>query len=259
MTKLKIFLGMTSVCLIAHGNVLAADDSTREEEQDFLFQFEEAYTQSAGETQIGVLFDRAFAPRGSGLGFEIEYGVTDRIEVSAELPLILGPGESGAGDIEFGVDYALLLESDSAPALTFGISASAPTGDEDAGRGVGGWSYETSLRASKQVVDDFYVHLAGSYEWTPNGGAEADALTEWSIGAGAAIRASEQLTLIAEYLRESERAEEGGFVIRETAGYLSAGAIIEIAEGVSLGAAGAAGVEGDSADARFLAKIQIEW
>lgn len=259
-SRFNTILTMTLTLLCAIGGAAASDgNAVRDEAQDFLFQFEEAYTQQDGETQISILYDRAFEPRGSGASIEFEYGVTDRLEISAELPLTFGPGEAGAGDMEFGVDYALMLESGQAPALTIGVSASAPTGDAEEGRGVGGWSYETSLRASKQALDGLTIHLAGAYGWTPNGGAEGDSLTEWSIGAGGAIRASDRLTLIAEYLRESERIDEGGAVSHEVTSYLSAGSIFEIIEGVSLGAAGAAGVGGESADVRFLAKMQIEW
>lgn len=237
----------------------AAGDDADFVEQDFLFQFEEAYTQEAGEWQVAGGFDRSFGPSGSLAEFEVEYGVTRRLEISAELPVVTGPGEAGAGDVEFGVDYALLMDEGRSPALTVGFLAGAPTGEEEAGRGVGGWTYEASLRASKRFHPNVYGHVMGAYEWVPNGGGEADELTAWEFGAGAAWRASDLWTFIVEYLRESERTEEAGFVERETQSYLSLGAIAEIVEGVAIGAAGAVGVGGESADARLLVRIQIEW
>lgn len=106
------------------------------------------------------------------------------------------------------------------------------------------------------MTANFYGHVMGAYEWVPNGGGEADALTAWEFGAGAAWRAGDRLTPISEYLRQSERTEEAGFIERERESYLSLGAIAEIVEGVAIGAAGALG---RSADARLLARIQIEW
>ncbi len=256
--KIRCLLTASCVFIVLAGGARADEDSEFIE-QDFLFQFEEAYTQEKGETQIGGKFDHGFGPSSSVFEFEIEYGITDRIEVSVEAPIVVGPGPAGTGDIEFGVDYALTMDNGSVPALTIGFGASAPTGNEDAGRGVDAWSYETSLRASKRITDNFYGHAMGAYEWTPNGGADADMLSAWAFGVGAALRTTDKLTLIAEYLREAEREKEAGMVERETEAFLSAGAIVELNKFVSIGVAGAAGVSDESADARALAKMQIEW
>ncbi len=236
------------------------DDGQEFEQQDFLFQLEEAYTQEAGEWQIGAKADFAFDPWTALYELEVEYGLTDRLQVSVELPIVDGEEGSGVGDMEFAVDYALVKDQGGrAPELTVGFGASAPTGEADDGTGAGAWGYEASFRASKQVVPTVYAHALFAYEWVPDGGPDADALSEWAVGAGLAWRAADDVALLVEYLREREREEEDAVIERETESYLSAGVVLEVADDVEIGAAGAVGLNDDSADARALIGFQVEW
>ena len=261
-TKFYTRAAVAALTIFASQPALADDDDDfgEFEGQEFLFQLEEAYTQEAGEWQVGAGFDKSFDPSESLFEFEVEYGITDRLQVAVEFPLLSEGGETGVGDIEFAVDYALLKETgEGMPELTIGFGAAAPTGDEVNGFGVGGWGYEVSLRASKQIHENVFAHATGAFEWVPNGGADADALTEWVIGAGAAWQASEPLTFVAEYLREMERETDAGMVDHETESYLSGGLSYEIADDLLVGAAGAVGLNDDSADARLIVKFQTEW
>ncbi len=254
----RVTFGVVAFSLVA-GSAWAQDDGLFEE-QDFLFQLEEAYTQDAGEWQVGASFDRSFNSRGSLYEFEVEYGFTDRIQGSFSLPVIDNPGADGVGDIELGLDYAVLKDTGrGSPEVTLGAEFSLPTGDEDEGLGNGSAGIEVSARASQQFHPDVHGHALVAYEWITNGGSGADSLREWSLGVGAAWEVQDPVTVVVEYLRERERAEVGPFVSRETESYLSAGFVFELIDDLEFGLAGAVGLTDDSADGRFLAKIQFEF
>lgn len=253
--KASLFGGGLYGCLYV--NSANAGDDGFFVEQDYLFLLEEAYTQEKGEWQASFAWDRGLDSQHNNFGIEFEYGITDRFQVTAELPLARGAGTTRAGDLEFAADYALLKEADGDIAeLTLGVGASAPVGDDEIGAGE--WGYEVSLRASKQLAPDIYGYLSWGYEWLPNGGREAQYADEWIFGVGAAWRAADDVIIISEYLRARE-SEQGLFEDeRETQTYFSGGIAIEIVDDVLLGAAGAVGLN-DNSETRFLAKLQAEW
>ena len=237
-----------------------ADDGLDEAAHEFLFLIEEAYTQEAGEWQFGVAFDHAFEGSVSQYSVEVEYGITERLQLEAELPVTDGEGVYGVGDVEFSVAYALLKESEGAsPEFTIAVSAVAPTGDADDGLGTGDWGFEASAQLSKKLRDGLYAHIVGGREWTPNGGADAEHLSEWLFGLGAAAYAGDRFALIAEYLREMEREIEQGVTERAVEEYASAGFGYEVFEDVTVGASGAVGLNDESDDVRLIVKFQAEF
>lgn len=253
----RMLSSLAAAVSIAVAAPARADDEIPQ--QDFLFLFETAYTQEQGEWQATAAADWQRDPDASLYAIEFEYGITDRFQVSVELPFLDEDGVSGIGDVEFGAAYALLKEDDGLPEFTIAAEARAPSGDEDDGLGVGGWGYGAALRASKLLMPRLYGHASAAYEWVPNGGAVAEELDEWSFGAGLGFQPEDCVTLTAEVLHEREREVEDGEVERERETYLSVGAIFEPADDILVGVAGAFGVSDDSADARLLAKLQAEW
>ncbi|MEL7541455.1 MAG: hypothetical protein AAGJ51_11175 [Pseudomonadota bacterium] len=86
-----------------------ADDDF--EQHDFLFLVEEAYTQEAGEPQIGFAFDYGFDNEDWAIAGEFEYGFTERLQAFVEIPFQNSPqNDFDIGNVEFGVDYALLKD-----------------------------------------------------------------------------------------------------------------------------------------------------
>ncbi len=246
----------TVICPSAKCFAEERDDEAQE--QDFLFLLEEAYVQEKGEWQVGIAWDRTIGATSDSFEFEVEYGLTDRLQVAMELPVVNDDDASGVGDLEFALDYALLKDEGAlAPEFTIGAGAIAPTGGD--GTGSGTWGYETSVRVSKQIAEGFYMHGAGAREAVPGGGPDADLLREWSAGAGAALRVNNALTLTGEYIREVEREDEAGNSEKEVESYVTGGLILKISDLLEIGAAGGAGLTEDSADARFIAKFQAEW
>lgn len=186
--------------------------------------------------------------------------IADGGQVFANLPIVEEHGHTGIGDVEFGLDYALLKDTGALnPEVTLGFLAAAPTGDADDHLGVGGWSYMVSLRASKQLGYGVYGHILGEYEWTPNGGSDFDALTGWSFGAGASWRVAEPVTLIAEYIRKQEREEIHGIVHTGVESFVSAGVSYEFADHFFIGAAGAFGVNDHTDENRIIVNLEKEF
>lgn len=82
------------------------------------------------------------------------YGITDRIEVSTEIPYLFhnpkeGDDEDGIGDINIVGKFLMLSETDRLPAFTLKGVVKPPTGDEDRGLGSGDWDYSIVLVTSK--------------------------------------------------------------------------------------------------------------
>ncbi len=230
------------------------------EQRGFLFQLDEAYLQDAGDLRFEAGIETSFDPSASVFELAAEYGLTDRVTISAALPIIDDTGSEGIGDVGLGIDYGVLKENGNrTPDVTLGFGASAPTGDADDDLGTGGWGYQIALRSSKHFAPDFHGHMVSAYQWAPGGGDNADALTGWAFGLGATWRPLALLSFAAEYLRETEREQVTGIKSRTTEEFVSAGLIFELADDVYVGAAGAAGLNDDSADTRLISKLTIEW
>lgn len=234
---------------------VTAEESPSFQQQDFLFLLEEAYTQEAGEWQASASLDRQFNPGSSLVELDLEYGITERLQLSVQLPWSHEPGASGLSASELAIDYAVLKDEGFAtPELTIGAAVIAPTGDDDVS--LNGWGYEVSLRTSKLVLPATYVHGMVAYERVTS---EGESAAEWSLGGGLAFRPSRCLTLIGEYIHEIERETDGlGATERQSEDFLSGGIVFEIADDLLIGAGGALNLQ-DSDEHRLLASVQIEW
>lgn len=251
-----------SILLIPH-QAHASGSGDEFEGQEILFLLEEAYTQEKGEWQIGAAVSQSLeGPDERGWELEVEYGLTDRLQVFVELPVLDGPrGNGGVGDPEIGLDYAILKDTGgSTPEFTVGAAVTLPVGDNGNGPGNGGLGYQLSARISKALAPDVFIHGLTEYEAVPDArqnGADLS-LREYSFGAGFAYAPIDDLFLVAEYLWEKEREKQNGIVETEVEQLLSFGVTYEFANAISIGVAGAAGLNNDSRS-QFFALAQWEF
>lgn len=170
------------------------DDDDRFEGEDFLFRLEEAYAQRRGELQVSFAFDfasgrereREFSfedgkrdvetetSRANTYGYlvEIEYGVTDRLQIEVEIPYFSvrersseGLFESGnLADIEVGLGYALVEETETLPAVLASFEIALPTGDHRKEIGNDRFGYGGRLAMSKDF-GRWVGHLNVGYEY----------------------------------------------------------------------------------------------
>jgi len=251
----------------------AADE---EATHDFLFLTDEAYVQEEGEWQFGVsigYWDRV-ADDDAGedalqhsvsAALEIEYGITERLQIELELPYLSHKAEettaSGIGDAEVGSGYAIVRETDSLPAVTAGIEFSLPTGDEDRDMGAGAWGYEGFVAVSKHI-SDLFLHASISYGRTDDAIGEEGKVDESEIGYRLAVvrTLNEGINLIVELGGESER-EVDAAGESETADtlYFVPGIQWECDAEWNLGLGIPVGLTDDSADWGGILKTQVEF
>ena len=80
---------------------------------------------------------------------EIVYGLTERQEVTFEIPFLSLDGHEGFGDAVLGTKYLILRETDQRPGIAGSLELKLDNGDESAGLGTGGLEYDFRLRAQK--------------------------------------------------------------------------------------------------------------
>ncbi len=110
------------------------------------------------------------------LGGELAIGVTDRMQIVAEVPFVLvdpddGPQHNGLGDITMGFQYNLVQ----GPDFSFGVRSGfvIPSGDEDRDLGGGQFVWEPNLLGALRVgQSEIYAGVGGEVH-TGNGDPNA--------------------------------------------------------------------------------------
>ena len=145
-------VGVSLVLALTTGpRVVAAEETTRESEREpagalvnELFVGENIYVQDKGEWVLSLTPSYAKASDAKEIEIEpeVKYGLTDRIQLSAELPYtIVNPDEGsqhqGVGDLTLAANYNFVQSE----AYSLGVRAAftLPTGDED--RDLGGGQF----------------------------------------------------------------------------------------------------------------------
>lgn len=95
------------------------------------------------------------------------YGITERIELSLEIPYLLHnpqeeKSERGIGDINIVGKFLLFEEKDLYPAFTVKGVVKTDSGNEDKGLGAGDWDYSVAAVTSK-TIGDFMFHAMLGY------------------------------------------------------------------------------------------------
>ncbi|WP_108812098.1 transporter [Sphingorhabdus sp. Alg231-15] len=251
-----IFFGLLGIATLVPQKAAASDTENEFEGQEILFLLEEAYTQEKGEWQIGASLNQSLeGPDERAWELEVEYGITNRLQLFVELPFVDSVNNTGGiGDPEIGLDYALMKDTGgNIPEFTVGAAIMLPTGDNDNGPGMGGFGYQLSARISKALASGIFVHGLAEYEAVPDArqdGADLS-LREYGFGAGFAYAPIDDLYLITEYLWAKEREKQNGFTETEVEQLLSFGVTYEFANDISIGLGGAVGLNSDSESKAF--------
>ncbi|MEL7197855.1 MAG: transporter [Pseudomonadota bacterium] len=237
------------------------DDEDEPEQQEALFVLEEAFTQEEGEWQIGFALTQSLE-EGSEREWEaeIEYGLTERLQIEAEFEFDQESGENEIGDFELGLAYAIVeSEASGEPEVTLGAAILIPSGDgEGDTSGVG---FELSLAASQEVTEGVFAHANFGYSdaATRDFGAFRLEQNEWSAGAALAYGFAVEWFVIGEY-EFAREAENIGLGAERVSSHTAAlGVRGEVAEEFTIGLGGAFVSSGSeqSAQVRFL--IQVEF
>jgi len=80
---------------------------------------------------------------------ELNYGLTDRQEITLEIPYLSQQGEHGFGDLAIETKYMFLKETKTLPGIAGSLELKLPTGSAARGLGSGAVDYEFLLRAQK--------------------------------------------------------------------------------------------------------------
>ncbi len=143
----------------------SAKEAPRIEDNSFLV--EEAYNQETGVVQHISNFRRA--PDGAWLfTFTQEWPApSQRHQLSYTAPLVSNrPGGTGVGDVALNYRYQALGREGSSVWLAPRLSVVLPTGDEAAGRGLGGPGLQTMIPVSVELTSTFVTHWNAGYTAT---------------------------------------------------------------------------------------------
>jgi len=80
---------------------------------------------------------------------EVVYGISDRQELTFEVPYLSLKGEEGFGDVVLGTKYLFLRETDQLPGIAGSFEWKLENGNEDKGLGSGAYDYDLRLRTQK--------------------------------------------------------------------------------------------------------------
>ena len=159
----------------------------------------------------------------------ISYGVSDRIEVNASVPLVYKRNEVisadntaknkrfGIGDLSVGASFKLKAESATSPAITSTFSFTAPTGNKQEATatkpltiGSGFWGVSTGLSVSKSIdpaVIFFNVGYQHTFDDKRNGvNVQPGASFQYGFGAGLSVNSAISFSgrISGSYQRESK-------------------------------------------------------
>ena len=201
------------------------EDEEGPEEQDLLFLSDEAYTQEAGELQValaGALGWRGEADARATAAArwevttiaEVEFGLTDRLQVAAELPwvrsrfpdaeAVADPGgrvETDLGAVEVELAFAL-LEEEGGEAPEVSVALETNSDGWSAGRGI-------AVAAAKRFAGRHTAFLSLGREWEEEEeDSEDETESATTIALGYDLRVTEHTHLLAEWMRGGELGPE---------------------------------------------------
>ncbi len=142
------------------------------------FVGEKIYIQEQGELYVVLeaAYEKATDEREFELAAELSIGVTDRMQVVAEVPFeFVDPDDdsrrSGLGDISMGFQYNLVQ----GPDFSFGVRSGfvIPSGDEDKDLGGGQFVWEPNLLGALRVGQGEIYAAVGGEVHTHNGDTNA--------------------------------------------------------------------------------------
>lgn len=142
---------------------------------------------------------------------ELVYGISDRQEITFEVPLLSQQGEHGFGDIVLGTKYMALKESKTSPGVSGVFEMKLPSASASRGLGTGELNYDLTLRAQKTWG---WFTLLGNVGYTIVGEPRVGGITEarknvWFVSTAQFFELTPKTKLLSEiYLETSEEPGE---------------------------------------------------
>lgn len=196
---MKIFTRTVLLAFLVAGPAMSQQfspptENKRDEEEELpgnrvneLFVGEKLYVQEKGEWIVILesAYDKSNDVKEFELATEVRYGITDRIQLSLEVPYVItdpdgGSTHQGIGDLEPAINWNFLQRDDLT--LAARVAATIPTGDEDRDLGGGQFAWSPELLAALRLgkgelygaigaefgddVDRFIYTIAATYPIT---------------------------------------------------------------------------------------------
>jgi hypothetical protein len=223
-----LLAGATLWPATARGQAPDEDDQPIQE----LFVGETVFVQDRGEVQLTTVFDyrKNDGEKTWAASQEVQYGLTDWLEIDSDLPFVSGTGSTslgaaGIGDIELGVLFGLARHIH-AGAFSVGARLRLPTGSEAKGHGEGETVPEAVAIFGK-AFGRLQLHASAEV-----GLANKGTPKEWTYGAGLVVPAGitrETLELDARHEGDEDR------LLLTPGIYVKPSRIFEIGVGVPVG------------------------
>jgi hypothetical protein len=196
----KFWPSRPSACALLLGAIMILGSTWAWAGPPFLTDDPETVEPGHAEFYIGSQFqkDKAGNKAGTGPHFEFNYGLVEDVQLHMIAPLAWNKpsGQSsqyGLGDLEFGVKYRFIHETDNIPQVGFFPIVDLPTGDDD--KGLGGGETKLFLPLWFQKSWGAWTSYAGGGYWINPG---ADRQNYWFTGWVLQRRLNEHLSLGAE-------------------------------------------------------------
>lgn len=286
-----LYLVYTSIIFVFITNNIYANYYENERYvQDFLFLIEEAYTQRQNEIQFAMMGsyfhhnveiekeiedDEVNITKNKTNQFEsiyeIEYGITDRLQVEAEFSYVdisKNTNEhkyrhKSIGNTSLGLSYALIKENNNLPEIAVGLEIAAPTENKRKSLGIlsKNWHYGSFIGLSKAIQDNLFLHLRAEYETIRNVKTTDGKIDEHEIGLGAALvyKYSPRWEFILESLFEQEIEISSSAKEYSNSLYLAPAIKYSFMNDVQIGISYAKNINADGFNWGVLSRIQYEF
>ena len=142
---------------------------------------------------------------------ELVYGISDRQEITFEIPYLSQQGERGFGDAVVGTKYIFIKEAKALPDIAGSFELKLPTGSTSRGLGGGAFGYDLRLRTQKTwgwftVIGNVGYTVLGEPKF---GGASGQRDGLWFASFMQKWRVADKTSLLSEiYLETSEESGE---------------------------------------------------
>ena len=138
---------------------------------------------------------------------ELVYGISDRQEITFEVPFLSQQGTQGFGDIVLGTKYMFLKETNTLPGISGSFELKLPSASASRGLGTGKFNYDLLVRSQKTWG---WFTLMGNVGYTIVGEPRVDGITEarknvWFVSTAQQWQVTSKTKLLSEiYLETSD-------------------------------------------------------
>jgi hypothetical protein len=156
------------------------------------------------EWYVGTLFENNNGSVGRELPLmELVYGLTERQEITFEIPWLSEHGVHGWEDAVVGTKYMLVKETQTLPGISGSLEVKLPSASTARGLGTGEFDYGLLLRAQKTWG---WFTLLGNVGYTLVGGPDADDV--WFLSVAQFYELTKRTLLLSEVYFETSEAPE---------------------------------------------------